>query len=86
MTGCRLSVDVPPLKTPEGPPHALGQFYVVVDPDGYSGAGFHDRLRALGQSIADQSGARLPGSGRAPTDPVDVEDDLWSRLLELAGD
>ena len=86
MTGCRLSVDVPPLKTPEGPPHDLGQFYVVVDPDGYSGAGFHDRLRALGESIASQPGARLPGAGRSPTDPVDVEDDLWARILELAGD
>jgi len=86
MTGCRLSVDVPPLKTPEGPPHDLGQFYVVVDPDGYSGADFHERLRALGESIASQPGARLPGAGKSPSDPVEVEDELWARLLELSGD
>ncbi len=36
LTGGRLSIDVPPLKTPEGPPHDLGQFYVVIDPSGYT--------------------------------------------------
>ena len=86
MTGSRLSVDVPPLKTPEGPPHDLGQFYVVVDPDGYSGADFHERLRSLGESIASQPGARLPGAGKSPSDPVEVEDELWARILELSGD
>ena len=86
MTGCRLSVDVPPLKTTEGEPHDLGQFYVVVDPSSYSGAGFHDRLRSLGESITSQPGARLPGAGRAPTDPVTVEGPVWARVLELAGD
>jgi len=85
LTGCRLSVDVPPLKEPEGPPHDLGQFYVVVDPDGYSGIGFYNRLRALGASITNQPGARLPGARKTVIDPVDVDHDLWERVMELAG-
>ncbi|MEE3354272.1 MAG: Ldh family oxidoreductase [Actinomycetota bacterium] len=86
MTGCRLSADVPPLKTTDGEPHDLGQFYVVVDPNAYSGAGFYDRLAALGKSISSQPGARLPGSDRTLSDPVLVEGPLWARVLELADD
>ena len=86
LTGCRLSVDVPPLKSPEGEPHDLGQFYVVIDPDSYSGRTFHDRLAALAESISSQEGARLPGAGRRPSDPVDVEDSVWTLVTELAGD
>ena len=85
LTGCRLSADVPPLKTPDGEPHDLGQFYVVVDPTSYSGAGFHERIVALGESIVGQPGARLPGADRVPMDPVEVEDDVWKLVLELAG-
>ena len=86
MTGCRLSADVPPLKTTDGQPHDLGQFYIVIDPTSYSGRGFHDRLKALGESITSQPGARLPGAGRVPSDPVTVEGPVWARVLELAGD
>ena len=86
MTGCRLSADVPPLKTTDGQPHDLGQFYIVIDPTSYSGRGFHDRLKALGESITSQPGARLPGAGRVPSDPVTVEGPVWERVLELAGD
>jgi (2R)-3-sulfolactate dehydrogenase (NADP+) len=85
MTGCRLSADVPPLKTTDGEPHDLGQFYVAIDPASYSDSGFYDRLAALGESITSQPGARLPGSGRLPTDPVSVEGPVWARVLELAG-
>lgn len=84
LTGCRLSVDVPPLKTPDGRPHDLGQFYIVVDPTSYSGAGFHEKILALGESIVAQPGARLPGADRVPTDPVEIEDDLWNLVLGLA--
>ena len=86
LTGSRLSVDVPPLKAPEGPPHDLGQFYVVIDPSGYSGDGFTERLTALAATIAEQPGARLPGTGREAPDNVDLEPDLWEATQALAGD
>jgi (2R)-3-sulfolactate dehydrogenase (NADP+) len=56
----------------------------VVDPTSYSGAGFHERILALGESIVGQPGARLPGADRVPTDPVEVEDDVWKLVLGLA--
>ena len=85
LTGGRLSIDVPPLKTPEGPPHDLGQFYVVIDPSGYSGDVFAERLAGLTAAIAEQPGARLPGADRVVPAAVDVEDDVWSTTLGLAG-
>lgn len=84
MTGCRLSIDVPPLKAPEGLPHDLGQFYIVVDPASYSGSAFYDRIRALGAAIVEQPGARLPGGERTLPLKVSVEDELWARVLKLA--
>ena len=85
LTGTRASVDVPPLKTPDGPPHGLGQFYVVVDPSAYSASGFYERLTALAEVIAGQPGTRLPGTGSPPPDQVDLEAEVWRAALELAG-
>lgn len=78
LTGGRLSSDVPPLKTPEGPPHNLGQFYIIIDPQSYGGERFYDSLSTLVSSITEQEGARLPGRHRTPVDPVEVGDDLWN--------
>ena len=86
LTGTRASVDVPPLKTPDGPPHDLGQFYVVVDPGAYSADGFYDRLAALAEAIAGQPGARLPGADSSSVDRVGLEGEVWDAALELAGD
>ena len=85
MTGSRRSVDVPPLKTPEGPVHDLGQFYLVIDPGVYSGDGFYESLAALAESIESQDGARLPGSQRAVLESVDIEADVWANAERLAG-
>ncbi len=84
LTGGRLSADVPPLKAPTGPPHMLGQFYIVIDPQGYSGQGFYDRLEALGQSIVAQPGARLPGADRREPVAVELEDAVWDLTCSLA--
>lgn len=83
LTGSRLSADVPPLKSPAGPPHDLGQFYIVIDPAGFSGDGFYDRLTELAASIQDQPGARLPGAARPPQEFVEIEDQLWTQVQEL---
>jgi (2R)-3-sulfolactate dehydrogenase (NADP+) len=83
LTGGRLSPDVPPLKTPQGPPHDLGQFYIVIDPQGYSGDGFYERLESLAKSITDQPGARLPGAQRTLPKAVEVEDEVWNAVIAL---
>lgn len=85
LTGGTASVDVAPLKAPEGKPHDLGQFYIVIDPSAYSRDGFYERLANLAESVAAQPGARLPGSGRTVRDSVEVEDDVWQSVQALAG-
>lgn len=85
LTGSRLSVDIPPLKTPTGPAHDIGQFYLVVDPAAYSGAGFHDAVASIAASVEAQPGARLPGANRAAPIEVEIEDAVWAQLQDLAG-
>ena len=83
LTGSVLSQDVRPLKAPEGPPHDLGQVYVLIDPT--VSEAFGARLAALAGAVAQDPGARMPGQGRRPADPVAVPDALWSTLSALAG-
>ncbi|MFX0541369.1 Ldh family oxidoreductase [Roseovarius sp. S4756] len=83
MTGGLASLDVAPLKAPEGPPHDLGQFYLLIDP-GMS-EHFAARLARLAEGVAANEGARMPGQGRNETNSVDVPDALWAQLQGLAG-
>lgn len=82
MTGSVLSRDVKPLKAPQGTPHDLGQYYILIDP-GTSDA-FGARLQALADVVGTDVGARMPGQMREIADPVDVVDQVWERVEELA--
>lgn len=82
MTGGVISKDVKPLKAPEGAPHDLGQFYVLIDPA--SGSDFVDRLKAVSAVISDEPGARMPGQNKVPMTEVDVPDALWDLAQSLA--
>ncbi len=83
MTGGVVSRDVKPLKAPDGPPHDLGQYYLLIDPD-TSGA-FYDRLAQVAEGVALDEGARMPGQGKCGVNPVEVPDALWTQVAELAG-
>ncbi|MRU14248.1 Ldh family oxidoreductase [Roseovarius sp. A21] len=83
MTGGVVSRDVTPLKAPEGPPHDLGQYYLLMDPEG-SGA-FFDRLAAVEAGVAQDEGARMPGQGKTPMNPVDLDEGVWTQVRGLAG-
>lgn len=83
MTGGVVSRDVKPLKAPEGPPHDLGQYYILMDPD-VSGA-FYDRLAQVTTGVAMDEGARMPGQGKRGSDPVELEEAVWVQVLGLAG-
>uniref|UniRef100_UPI0025F873C7 Ldh family oxidoreductase n=1 Tax=uncultured Roseovarius sp. TaxID=293344 RepID=UPI0025F873C7 len=83
MTGGVVSRDVKPLKAPEGPPHDLGQYYMLMDPE-VSGA-FFERLAAVEAGVAMDEGARMPGQGKAAMDPVDLDDGFWAQTRGLAG-
>lgn len=83
MTGGVVSRDVKPLKAPDGPPHDLGQYYLLIDPD-VSGV-FPDRLKQVAEAIALDEGARMPGQGKSAQDPVALEDAVWAQTQALAG-
>lgn len=82
MTGSLLSHDVRPLKAPEGTPHDLGQFYIVVDPS--VAPDFAGQMRRLAEIVAEDEGAQLPGQHLQETDPVAVPDALWAQVTALA--
>ncbi|MBV7394009.1 Ldh family oxidoreductase [Mameliella sediminis] len=82
LGGGVLSADVKPLKAPQGAPHDLGQYFLLIDP----GQGdFFDRLAALAQVVTQDEGARMPGAGRVPSDSADLPEPLWQQLQDLAG-
>ena len=82
LTGSVNSLDVKGLKAAEGPPHDLGQFYILIDPGAHDPA-FSDRLARVAEAIAEDPGVRIPGVPRRRLDPVDVPDALWDRTLAL---
>ena len=83
MTGSVNSLDVKGLKLPDGPPHGLGQFYILMDPATY-GDNFADRFARVADAVAEQDGARIPGANRTAMDVIDVPDALWTQTLALA--
>lgn len=73
-----------------GPPH-IGQFFIVIDPAGFSGGAFADRLAVLIEAILEQPGTRLPGARRvgiretAAQNGVDIPENLLNQLQAQAG-
>lgn len=83
MTGSVNSLDVGGLKLPDGRPHGLGQFYVLMDPGTYHD-GFAARFARVAEAVAEQEGARIPGADRKVMAEVDVPDALWDLVLRLS--
>lgn len=83
MTGSVNSLDVKGLKLPDGAPHGLGQFYILMDPATY-GDSFNDRFARVADAVAAQDGARIPGANRTAMDVIDVPDALWAQIRTLA--
>ncbi|MEL7127183.1 MAG: Ldh family oxidoreductase [Pseudomonadota bacterium] len=84
LTGGVLSHTVKPLKAPEGPPHDLGQYYLLIDPA--TSAVFDSRMADLARAVAVDEGARLPGQGRRAADPAPLDPAAWTQALTLAGE
>ncbi len=83
MTGSVNSLDVKGLKLPDGPPHGLGQFYILMDPSTH-GDHFAERFARVAEAVAEQEGARIPGASRVEMAKVDVPDALWELVTGLA--
>ena len=82
MTGGVVSRDVKPLKAPEGPPHDLGQYYVIIDPQ--AGEAFYERMSQIVEAVALDQGTRIPGRDKKPSEAVEVPEVLWSTVHQLA--
>ncbi|WP_298261660.1 Ldh family oxidoreductase [uncultured Litoreibacter sp.] len=82
MTGSVNSLDVGGLKLADGPPHGLGQFYMLMDPGTYTDA-FDARIARVVDAVAQQPDARIPGAARDLKAQVQVADSLWEKLLGL---
>ena len=81
LTGSVASLDVKPLKAPEGQPHDLGQYYILIDPA--SSDVFHDRVAQVADAIAADQGGRMPGQNRVMQNPVEVSDQVWNLMKTL---
>ncbi len=80
MTGSVNSLDVSGLKLPDGKPHDLGQFYMLMEP----GAAFAARLSRVADAVAAQEGARIPGQDRQSMGEIEVPDALWAASRALS--
>lgn len=83
LTGSRAGPDIAPLKAPEGAPHDIGEYYLLIDP-GLTGV-FSERFARLADVVAQDEGTRLPGQGKAIMDPVAVAASTWAQVCDLAG-
>lgn len=83
MTASVNSLDVKGLKVKDGPPHDLGQFYILIEPEGGSSA-LAARIDRVADAIADDPNVRIPGATRKVLESVEVAPALWGRVNELA--
>lgn len=84
MTGSVNSLDVKGLKLKDGPPHDLGQFYLLLDPTHIAGDAFFDRIKRLADAVNEQENARLPGANRTLPSTVNIDKALWEKVQVLA--
>ena len=84
LTGSRTSREVAGLKLPDGPPHDLGQSYILIDPVVHGGdlAGCLGRVSA---ALADEPEVRIPGARHPRRDRVEIAPAVWEHLVTLAG-
>ena len=83
LTGSVNSLDVKGLKAAEGPPHDLGQFYILIDPAAHAGM-LADSVNRVASEIIDDLPVRIPGSSNKNRDPVTLDDALWASVKALA--
>jgi (2R)-3-sulfolactate dehydrogenase (NADP+) len=82
VTGSVNSLDIKGLKSPEGKPHGIGQYYIIIDTHTYSDL-FTQRFGRVADAVKKQDGARIPGASRIKLDVIDVPDELWDIVLKL---
>ena len=82
LTGSVNSLDVKGLKVRDGPPHDLGQFYILIAPDTHADT-LAARVERVARELAADPEVRIPGRGLRRQDSVAIDPALWARVKEL---
>ncbi|MBO6950049.1 MAG: Ldh family oxidoreductase [Rhodospirillales bacterium] len=86
LTGSNHGFEASSFFDDKGPAPHIGQFFIVIDPAGFSGGAFSERMEVLADAILSQDGTRMPGARRftirenSATDGVEIPDDLVTDL------
>lgn len=83
LTGSVGSQGVKGLKAKDGPPHDLGQVYILIDP-GAAAATLADRLNQVARAIEQDPQVRIPGAIPKRRTHAEVDAALWSKITKLA--
>ena len=82
LTGSVNSLDISGLKSPDGHPHGIGQYYIIIDTKTFTNE-FDKKFQKVSDAVSMQPGTRIPGSTRVELSSVDVSDDLWRSVENL---
>ncbi|MGI9390232.1 MAG: Ldh family oxidoreductase [Boseongicola sp.] len=85
LTGSANSREVSALKAEAGPPHNLGQYYILIDPSDRTD-GLKSCFDHLLLSLESDPEVRVPGMNRRTKDPVEVDGTFWAFIQRLAGE
>jgi (2R)-3-sulfolactate dehydrogenase (NADP+) len=89
LSGAQFSYQASSLFDEKGPPPALGQAIIVIDPDAAAGSGAAGRMAELAAEMSKEDGVRLPGRrgrglrARAIEQGLDLEDDVIAAIHAL---
>ena len=87
LTGSHRGLQMGSFTADDGKRVGNGQFFVAIEPDGFSGGAFAQQVKALVKSIVAQEGARLPNARREANrkrlakEGLKLERDLYERLV-----
>ncbi|MDO1580550.1 Ldh family oxidoreductase [Rhizobium oryzicola] len=89
LTGAHFSHEASSLFDDKGPPPALGQFIITIDPQAAAGEAATQRIAALASLMTEEDGVRLPGrKGRsarrlADQQGIEIEDSVMKAIADL---
>src|SRR5699024_7210806 len=91
LTGANFGFEASSFFVARGAAPRVGQFFLVMNPECFSGADFFARLEVLLDAISSQQGARLPGTRRLALreqhlrDGMDIPTSLLQELQNRGG-
>jgi len=90
LIGANYAFEASSLFDDKGPPVALGQTIIAIDPTATGDTGVFSRLALLAEEIGAQEGARIPGrrgqdlARIAEVAGISVEDDVVAAIRAIA--